>query len=257
MNKRGISPLIATVLLIGFTVSLAAIIINWGTSFTREIQEDRVVILPLNTLHYFSKGSSTSELIDECINIGGRISYDEGLVQNTCVLPGEVIKRIKITQKTEESCSPDDEECLVLYLHDNDYFRSEEVLEPKRIPKNSWGLTKKEEVMPLLEEEFRVFIPKDPVERQEMYDYFGMNYGASAEELYELIVSDHESFGCHQKWFTGEKGEEGPITEVCKFLCVEMIDAKDKYDFLTDSHPNDTVLECVKFGKERNGTVIQ
>lgn len=39
INKQGISPLIATVLIIGFTVALAAIIINWGTSFTRNIQE--------------------------------------------------------------------------------------------------------------------------------------------------------------------------------------------------------------------------
>ena len=39
ISKQGISPLIATVLIIGFTVALAAIIINWGTGFTRNIQE--------------------------------------------------------------------------------------------------------------------------------------------------------------------------------------------------------------------------
>jgi flagellin-like protein len=33
--KKGISPLIAEVLLIGFTVAVASIVILWGTSFTR------------------------------------------------------------------------------------------------------------------------------------------------------------------------------------------------------------------------------
>lgn len=40
MNKRGISPLIATVLIIGFTVALAAIIITWGGRFVSDIQDD-------------------------------------------------------------------------------------------------------------------------------------------------------------------------------------------------------------------------
>ena len=38
--KRGISPLIATVLIVGFTIALAAIIISWGQTFTRQIQQD-------------------------------------------------------------------------------------------------------------------------------------------------------------------------------------------------------------------------
>ncbi|MFH1638088.1 MAG: archaellin/type IV pilin N-terminal domain-containing protein [Candidatus Woesearchaeota archaeon] len=38
LNKRGISPLIATVLIIGFTVALAAVILIWGQSFTKGIQ---------------------------------------------------------------------------------------------------------------------------------------------------------------------------------------------------------------------------
>ena|SRR3989344_8482098 len=40
MNKRGITPLIATVLLIGFTVALAAVIFNWGQGFTTGIQKN-------------------------------------------------------------------------------------------------------------------------------------------------------------------------------------------------------------------------
>ena len=40
MNKKGISPLIATVLIIGFTVALAAIVITWGVRFTETTQEN-------------------------------------------------------------------------------------------------------------------------------------------------------------------------------------------------------------------------
>ena len=37
LNKKGISPLIATVLLIGFTVALAGIVITWGSNFVKNI----------------------------------------------------------------------------------------------------------------------------------------------------------------------------------------------------------------------------
>ena len=40
MDKKGISELIATVLIIGFTVALAAIIITWGGRFISDVQED-------------------------------------------------------------------------------------------------------------------------------------------------------------------------------------------------------------------------
>ncbi|MBI2110144.1 hypothetical protein HYT58_03170 [Candidatus Woesearchaeota archaeon] len=39
MKKRGISPLIATVLLIGFTVALAVLVINWGVEYTKKTTE--------------------------------------------------------------------------------------------------------------------------------------------------------------------------------------------------------------------------
>lgn len=37
--RKGISPLIATVLIIGFTVALAAIIMTWGTTFSKGMQK--------------------------------------------------------------------------------------------------------------------------------------------------------------------------------------------------------------------------
>ena len=39
LSKRGVSPLIATVLIIGFTVALAAIIFTWGSSFVKDTTE--------------------------------------------------------------------------------------------------------------------------------------------------------------------------------------------------------------------------
>ena len=39
-NKRGISPLIATVLVIGFTIALALVIFTWGKTFTQTLTED-------------------------------------------------------------------------------------------------------------------------------------------------------------------------------------------------------------------------
>jgi flagellin-like protein len=38
-NKKGISPLIATVLIIGFTIVIAALVITWGTNLFKRTQE--------------------------------------------------------------------------------------------------------------------------------------------------------------------------------------------------------------------------
>lgn len=37
MNKKGISPLIATVLLIGFTVALVFVVTTWGSGYLKDI----------------------------------------------------------------------------------------------------------------------------------------------------------------------------------------------------------------------------
>ena len=41
--KKGISPLIATVLIIGFTIVLAAVIMQWGGSFVRHLTEEQQI----------------------------------------------------------------------------------------------------------------------------------------------------------------------------------------------------------------------
>ncbi len=40
MDKKAVSPLIATVLIIGFTVALAAVVITWGSRFVQQTQEE-------------------------------------------------------------------------------------------------------------------------------------------------------------------------------------------------------------------------
>ena len=42
-NKKGISPLIATVLVIGFTILLAALVITWGTNLFKDTVADTQV----------------------------------------------------------------------------------------------------------------------------------------------------------------------------------------------------------------------
>lgn len=39
LNKRGLSPLIATLLLIGFSIAMGAIVMSWGKSFIEEKAE--------------------------------------------------------------------------------------------------------------------------------------------------------------------------------------------------------------------------
>lgn len=40
MNKKGVSPIIATVLLIAFAIALGAIVMNWGKGFVEETAKD-------------------------------------------------------------------------------------------------------------------------------------------------------------------------------------------------------------------------
>lgn len=40
MSKKGISPLIATVLIIGFTIILAAMVFQWGGDLFKQVQEE-------------------------------------------------------------------------------------------------------------------------------------------------------------------------------------------------------------------------
>ena len=43
MNKRGISPLLATVLLIAFAIALGALVLNYGENFVMETSAEPMV----------------------------------------------------------------------------------------------------------------------------------------------------------------------------------------------------------------------
>jgi len=71
-GKKGVSPLIATVLLIAFAVALGAVVMNWGKSFTTE------------TINYAETTSATSvgctlDVSLTAVQIGGnpQICYNE------------------------------------------------------------------------------------------------------------------------------------------------------------------------------------
>lgn len=59
MNKKAISPLIATVLLIGFTIVLAAVVMQWGGSFVRQLTQQQAV---------------TTTTATECMQVGFEIN---------------------------------------------------------------------------------------------------------------------------------------------------------------------------------------
>lgn len=48
MTKKGISPLIATVLIIGFTIVIAALVITWGTNLFKKTQQQTGELSEIN-----------------------------------------------------------------------------------------------------------------------------------------------------------------------------------------------------------------
>ncbi len=142
MQKRGISPLIATILLIGFTIVLAALIMVWGTDLFKNLQEEQgtkaetelicaskilpilkgacSTINPLLDLEIKNEGqqeissyiirvksSQTSKTINGKSSIG---SY--GVIKQQIPVPNmgiiqevDIIPYVKIQNK-EKSCSP-------------------------------------------------------------------------------------------------------------------------------------------------------
>src|SRR3989344_7876392 len=66
MKKRGISPLIATVLIIGFTIVLAAVVIQWGGSLVEKLKGQ-------------SEGSLAKLTCAEKVNINIKDACDTGI----------------------------------------------------------------------------------------------------------------------------------------------------------------------------------
>jgi len=59
LNKKAVSPLIATVLLIAFAVALGAVVMNWGRSYVE------------TTAEYAERGSDIQILCSRDINDSG------------------------------------------------------------------------------------------------------------------------------------------------------------------------------------------
>lgn len=80
MNKKGISPLIATVLIIGFTIVLAVLIMKWALPFVKELQEGKIISDEIPKIQFPSKNQEYCKdifLIDFKEEIKEFKRYDE------------------------------------------------------------------------------------------------------------------------------------------------------------------------------------
>jgi len=141
-NKRGITPLIATILLVGFVVVIITIVLIWGTDFVKDIQEKQGGIattglectidiqIAINNIEQFGntleieienlgenvdsliiipRGDEGQDNIETYIQIlSGRIEYIE--IQYNAVKVGtleevDVIPRIGIVKGVHRACS--------------------------------------------------------------------------------------------------------------------------------------------------------
>jgi len=84
-NKKGISPLIATVLLIGFTIVLAALVMRWGGTLFRETTQttgcEAQGRIACSSQVDISVGTIDCTNIANCISIQGIVVNNEGATQ--------------------------------------------------------------------------------------------------------------------------------------------------------------------------------
>ncbi len=84
-SKKGVSPLIATVLLIAFTVALGAVVMNWGRSYVESTAEltkqnaDRGVQCSQDVRLEFEKINEVSQI---CYGGGGENGYVKFMIVN-------------------------------------------------------------------------------------------------------------------------------------------------------------------------------
>ena len=81
LNKRGVSPLIATVLLISFAVALGSVVLNWGRNLDISKPGDKctgisIEIRNLNTYQVCYAGSGQEGYINFIIDNSGNIDTD-------------------------------------------------------------------------------------------------------------------------------------------------------------------------------------
>ncbi|MDD5650992.1 MAG: hypothetical protein PHF86_11340 [Candidatus Nanoarchaeia archaeon] len=81
MNKKAVSPLIATVLIIGFTIVLAAMVMQWGGGFVRSLTEQQ---------------GAMAEAQTKCLNINFEIAVDTTV---------PTAQKVKITNNADNTIS--------------------------------------------------------------------------------------------------------------------------------------------------------
>ena len=102
LNKKGISPLIATVLLIGFTIVLAALVIRWGSElFSSQIKtqtcdnEATIICTSDVDLGISTATVDDSAAVNENLKIGlvsnGKQNIDNGFIVRVHKNTGEVV----------------------------------------------------------------------------------------------------------------------------------------------------------------------
>ncbi len=111
-DKKGISPLIATVLIIGFTIVLAAVVMQWGGSFVKQLTEEQ---------------AESAEAQTKCIGMDfdvGVIDISDDITQAATGTAGKIT--FKVTSNMEKSIGDlvvqlvDDSEGSTVTLAHND-----------------------------------------------------------------------------------------------------------------------------------------
>ena len=95
-NKRGISPLIATVLLIGFTVALAAMVMTWGSGFIKKTTEQTTVDDKTEVLEAFGAKTYSGFKPNPNVNKVEAIATVDGGEGNEDIICSQVVEEFTV-----------------------------------------------------------------------------------------------------------------------------------------------------------------
>jgi len=109
-NKKGVSPLIATVLIIGFTIVLAALVITWGTKLFKGTVADTEASSKFNlacttdlNLEVLATPFGPSGTQDSSVNITLRNNKQERKIDNFLFLIHDVNNLVKNSDVSAEA----------------------------------------------------------------------------------------------------------------------------------------------------------
>lgn len=106
-GKKGVSPLIATVLIIGFTIVIAALVITWGTNLFKKTQQQTGELSEINLACTEVLGGMTLTANVDPVNNPGIVSLtlDNGADRE---VSGFVVRVYSPDQTTAETFDTDD-----------------------------------------------------------------------------------------------------------------------------------------------------